>query len=291
MGHDHLGPHTSEGLRRAMDVASEDARVPDGLAETTWQRGRRVRRRRTALASGGVAAVLATTILGWALVGGAPAGRDAIPAGTTAPTSHTLPTGDTDGTPTGDTDGTVRLPTGDTDGTPTSEDPEDAPTLTEQAPEPPQTEPDVVPVDASAETERVWQVLRRACLESRGYTVWVTGSSLSASQSGARAGDYTRDTSLCDAELAMRLPPVEVHPGADGQVPQTARAALTAVYRDYLATAACVERLGMPVDEPPSETEFVDLFAREWMPSWHPWTAAAAAGDYARVRSECPVGG
>lgn len=275
MSHDHLGPRTSEGIRLALDVASREVRVPDGLARTTWLRGRRVRRRRAALASGGAAAALAATVLGWSLVGGAPAGRDALPAGPTgsSATSHPLPTGDTPG---------PSSPSGDTPGTPT---------LTEQAPEPPQTEPDVVPVDASAETERVWQVLRRSCLESRGYTVWVNGSSLSASQSGARAGDYTRDSALCDAELAMRLPPVDVQPGADGRLPEAARTALTEVYRDYVTTAACVRGLGMPLDQAPSQTEFVDLFAREWMPSWHPWTAAADAGDYAQVRSGCPVGG
>lgn len=284
MTHDDTGPRTSEAVRRALDVASEGVLIPDGLAETTWLRGRRVRRRRAGLVSGAAAAVLTTTVLGWAMVGGAPGPRDAIPAGTTAPTSQASPTGDTTGTPTSP-------PTGDTVGTPTPDAPEVTPTLTEEAPEPPQTAPDVIPVDASAETERVWQVLRRSCLESRGYRVWVTGSSLSASQSGARAGDYSRDTSLCDAELAMRLPPVDVQPGVDGQLPEAARTALTEIYRDYVAAAACVERQGMPVDEAPSETEFVDLFAREWMPSWHPWTAAADAGRYAEVRSACPVGG
>lgn len=255
MTNDHLGPHTSEGLRRAMAVASEHTRVPGGLAETTWLRGRRVRRRRAGLASGGLAAVLAATALGWALVGGAPGADDGIPAGPSTPASV------------------------------------DAPTLTEEAPEPPQTEPDVVPVDASAETERVWQVLRRTCLESWGYQVWVTGSSLSASRSGARAGDYTRDTALCDAQLAMRLPPVDVLPGGDGQLPEAATVALGEVYDDYVVTAACVEELGLPVDPAPSREDFIDLFAREWMPSWHPWTAAADAGEYEQVRSACPVGG
>ncbi len=265
MTHHDLGPRTSEGLRRALDVASEGARVPDGLAETTWLRGRRVRRRRAGLVSGGVAAVLATTVLGWALVGGAPAGRDAIPASTTAPTTEATDAPDGAGV--------------------------SPPALTEEAPEPPATDRDDVPVEASAETERVWQVLRSACLESRGYAVSVRGSSLSASKQGARFGDYTRDTSLCDAELAVQLPPVDVQPDEDGRLPELATVALQEVYDGYVATAECVRAQGMPVDEAPPEEEFVAAFAREWMPSWHPWTAAAEAGDYAEVRSACPVAG
>lgn len=265
MTHDNLGPHTSEGLRRALGVASDGTRVPDGLAETTWLRGRRVRRRRAALVSGAVAAALATTVLGWSLVGGAPTGRDAIPAGTSAPTTEATDAPGEDGVT--------------------------APALTEEPPEPPVTEADAVPVEASAETEHVWQVLRSACLENWGYDVSVRGASVSATKQGARFGDYTRDLALCDAELAMRLPPVDVQPDEDGGLPELARVALREVYAGYLATAECVRAQGMPVDEAPPEEEFVRMFAREWMPSWHPWTAAAEAGDYAEVRSACPVGG
>lgn len=261
---------THDSVRRALGLASDGVPTPDGLAEKTWLRGRRVRRRRTLLGGAGTAAVVGVTALAWGALGPGvlPDGRDVIPAGTsTAPTATAPESGPESGS-------------------------ETAPALLETAPEPDPDATDgtdVVPVEASAETQRVWGVLRAACLGDRGYEVVVNGSSLTATQRGAQAGDYTRDTALCDAELMMRLPPVDVSVDG-GELSAAADAALRAVYASYVVTARCVQAAGMPVDEAPPAEEFVDRFAREWMPSWHPWTAAAVSGDYARVRSTCPVG-
>lgn len=274
MTHDDTGARAPDGVRRALGLAAEGMPSPDGLAETTWMRGRRVRRRRAVLSGAGATAVLGSTVLAWSLLGpaGLPGQPDVIPA--SAPDAAS--TGPTSAGPLQTTDGEAG-----TDGS--------GPVLVETAPEPTAGDPAQIPVDASAETERVWAVLRSACLEDRGYEVTVTGSTLSATKHGAQAGDYSRDTALCDAELGMRLPPVEVS-FEDGEVGEVTDVALRAVYVRYVATSACVREAGLPVDEPPGAEEFVDLFAREWMPSWHPWTAAAAEGDYAQVRSDCPIG-
>lgn len=71
-----------EGMRHVLDVASAHLPEPD-LAETTWRRGRRVRRQRhLATAVGGVAAV-AVVAAGWAALGER---LDASPAGDADPT-------------------------------------------------------------------------------------------------------------------------------------------------------------------------------------------------------------
>ncbi|GAA1173374.1 hypothetical protein GCM10009584_13070 [Ornithinimicrobium humiphilum] len=252
-------------LRRALDVASTGVAPSDGLAETTWMRGRRVRRRRATIGGLGGTVAAGSTALAWALLG--PVGMLAAPS-----------TGD-DVVPAATSSAPAPAPAVD-DGS--------GPALVETVPD--ASSDDDVPVAASAETQRVWAQLRSACLEARGYTVVVTGSTLSATQRGAQAGEYSRDTGTCDVELMMRLPPVEIAI-VDGEVAPPAAEALRDVYDGYVATADCVRAQGLPVDEAPPAEEFVDRFAREWMPSWHPWTAAAAQGHYELVRAACPVGG
>lgn len=236
-----LPPDRPSDLHRALDLASADVPVPDGLAETTWLRGRRVRRReRWARATGGLGLVAAVALT-WAVVAGPLAPGDDLGVGPAAPSTAL--------------EGVER-----------------------------------VPVTASPATQEVWAALRSACLAEEGYTVRGTGSTLSVTRPGAQPGDYTRDTARCDDELAMRLPPVDVLPDESGALRPPASEALGALYARYRVAAACVEAQGLPLDPAPPQAEFVEAFAREWMPSWHPWTAAARDGHYAQARTDCPIG-
>lgn len=68
-----------------------------------------------------------------------------------------------------------------------------------------------------------------------------------------------------------------------------ARMILTARYHEYFQASTCLSAAGLPTSEPPTAEEFIQGLDWAQIPSWHPYLEAARVGRYAEARDACPL--
>lgn len=78
---------------------------------------------------------------------------------------------------------------------------------------------------------------------------------------------------------------------ADHRAPTVTAADYRALYKQELATMACLEKAGFPATgQPVSEQQYVDAYSAGRSPSWYAYLAVAnVSGDeFAKVEEQCP---
>lgn len=260
-------------LHRAVeDVPEQD------LAEQSWARGRRERRRRRG--AGVLGGLVAAGLLGLAVAQAPLQGGPLHPSGTTA----VAPAGEGSGGRSGTTeDGAGQ------DGMWVEPPPWSLP-LEDPAADGRSKLLVTPPFDAQGTREqahRVWATLWTACLESRGYSVDVDGHALTMTREGAAPGDYLRVRSSCRAEVRTDSPAV-LPP--DGRITRSDRTALMTRWFEYDWAQQCLVENGLPTGPRPRLADtFVNDLVWAQLPTWHPYTAAAEAGLFEDARDHCPI--
>ena len=74
-----------------------------------------------------------------------------------------------------------------------------------------------------------------------------------------------------------------------GAMVQEARMTLTARYHDYLISHSCLDAAGLPTREPPPAEVFIRGLDWAQIPAWHPYLEAAREGRYVEARDACPL--
>ncbi|KUG51941.1 hypothetical protein AVL62_08405 [Serinicoccus chungangensis] len=255
----------SQDLPRLLHLAGEDVLEPD-LARSTWERGRRSRRRRLALRGTGALGVLALAVSAFSLSWSEPG---PLPAG---------PAANGGGGPVGAE--AIELP------------------LTSGAALPGEQAGSVWRVLYTACLEDLGYEV--SMVPGDG------GGGLAATRQGVQAGERDRDLQRCRTRLALDSPvtaaPAEAvreTPPQDGRrlpvesagsgLDQPSRLQLTARYHEYLVADACLRDVGLPTSDPPPAEDFIEALVREQLPPWHPHLEAAEQGQYAQARTACPL--
>lgn len=257
--------------------AVEDVHEQD-LAEQSWSRGRRERRRRRG--AGVLGGLVAAGLFGLAVAQAPLQGGLLHPSGTTA----VAPAGEGSEGPSGTAeDGTrqdgmwIEPPSGSLP----LEDP-----LADGRRKVPVTSP-FDPQGTREQAHRVWATLWTACLESRGYTVDVDGHALTMTREGAVPGDYLRVRSSCRAEVRTDSPAV-LPP--DGEITRSDRTALMNRWFEYDWARQCLVENDLPAGPRPRlADDFINDLVWAQLPTWHPYTEAAAAGLFEDARDHCPL--
>lgn len=283
-------------LRGLLHRAGEELPEPD-VAESTWSRGRVVRRRRwTVRVVGGLAALaveggLGVQVAGWA--DGGPRGTTGLAGGASdGPVQRLEPPATPLGAPAFPAPEPVELQDA-RERTQLSVDEAAEPRAAQEAagtggpPVRVTGSTDLLTGSALVLQSRQVCDVHVGCLESRGYAVSRDGPALSVPlPDGKQDGDYRRDTQACRAELVTDAP-VSVPPGED--VDDEARAALTERYFQYYWVQSCLVDADLPTVPAMPAEEFITGLAWAQLPPWHPYAEAARQGRYAEARAACPV--
>lgn len=257
----------SQDLPRLLHLAGDEVLEPD-LARSTWERGRRSRRRRLALRGTGALGVVALAVSALSLSWSEPAPLTAGPAA---------------GEDVGPTDAeAIELP------------------LTAAATLPGEQARSVWrELYSACLTDLGYEV---SVVPGDGDG----GGGLAASRQGVQAGERDRDLQRCRAQLVLdspvtaapaeevrETPPQEgraqpadpLGPGLD----RSSRLQLTARYQEYLVADSCLRDAGLPTSDPPPAEDFIQALVRDQLPPWHPHLEAAEQGRYEQARTACPL--
>ncbi|WP_151523943.1 hypothetical protein [Serinicoccus kebangsaanensis] len=250
----------SQDLPRLLREAGDEAAEPD-LARSTWERGRRSRRRRLVLTgTTGLAAlalgVTALTLSRPDLPGAEPAGRGGAAVGGAA---IELPVDGATTDPGGQAERVWR-------------------TLYTACLEDLDYEVAGVSDDGGLAATKLGvqagerdRDLRRC----RAELVLDSPVTLAASEEPAEGpwpatGEFPAETSSYGMDQSMRV-------------------VLTARYHEYFIANACLQEADLPTSVLPPAEDFIHELAREQLPAWHPYLEAAEQGRYADARAACPL--
>lgn len=119
------------------------------------------------------------------------------------------------------------------------------------------------------------------CMSDKGWKVTrVADDQVDAgSVPESQRGRYQQDSDACDAIHAAAFPP-----------PKLTEASVKDLYAQELATAKCLQGLGIPVDPPMSEQSYVDAYLSGKAPEWSSYANVVSQTrlTFDDVQKKCP---
>jgi hypothetical protein len=131
-----------------------------------------------------------------------------------------------------------------------------------------------------AEDDVIGNVVR--CLTDKGWDVTpVSDDSYEYHLPGDQTSRFEADEQACLEES-----------GYDPAPPPLSHNEAVVVYETFLQVAQCVQSLGYPVTDPPSESAFVEALLAERIAPWNPYDGIVEVRDFRgleNVEQECPI--
>lgn len=159
---------------------------------------------------------------------------------------------------------------------PQSRTPSDSPTKSDS---PSISAPSGPPVSASDHNS--WASFMVPCMEQNGWKLRVVSEREIEPQgvNAEQAAVYQQDLDACNSTYEAAHPPPSVNAES-----------VSGLYKQELVTMACLQKLGIQVDAPPSEQAYVDEYLSQKFSSWSAYAHVGehAAMPFAEVEKKCP---